>query len=292
MYGYISLYFKPNEEERKKYLYYYCGLCHSLKNNFGNLYRPTIIKEVVLFAMMNEEYKDIKEFRCTWMHFGKRYRPINISVLDKYAYLNMLIVYGKLLDYKLEGAPIPNNYIKKIKNKLLKEFDEHLLSQYEAFLKKQDEVEQETLDFDDYAKPSQELTKIIMRTYFKDIKSTVPISIGMLIYLIDSIYDFKKDLKKKKFNAIRQAFQVNKIETLKEEEKKRLLFTYDICAKEIIENSDNLSKVNKHLTKKLLTFSFQFHRVEITKILMGVDKNEDKKGINGRGKLQKIILKI
>ncbi|BBE31926.1 hypothetical protein OSSY52_20670 [Tepiditoga spiralis] len=292
MYGYISLYFKPNDEERKKYLYYYCGICHSLKKNFGNIYRPTIIKEVVLFAMMNEEYKDISEFRCTWMHFGKRYKPNNLSILDKYSYLNMLIIYGKLLDYKFEGTPIPNNYIKKLKNKLLKEFDEQLIEEYEFYLKKQDKIEKKLLDLDEYAKPSQELTKIMMKNYFKDIEDTVPISIGMLIYLVDSIYDFKKDLKKKKFNAIRASFNVKKIENLKNEEKKRILFTYDICAKEIIENSDKLSKFNKYLVKKLLTFSFQFHRIEITKILMGVDKNENKKNIDGRGKLQKIILRI
>ena len=47
MYGYISIYFQPTDEELKSYLYYYCGLCHSLKGDLGVIYRPFIIREVV-----------------------------------------------------------------------------------------------------------------------------------------------------------------------------------------------------------------------------------------------------
>lgn len=294
MYGYISLYFHPTEDERKKYLNYYCGICHNLKKNYGNIYRPTIIKEVVLFAMMQNEAKDIEEFKCPLMRFQKRYKPINDNFLDKYSDLNLLIIYGKILDYKYEGHKIANYFINKMEDKIYDKFDEKFLVEYSNLIKEQSEIEKYSEDMDELARPSEKILEKILEIYFPGKENYIlSNTIGYLIYLIDSVYDFKKDLKRNKFNAIKRVYKVNDLKKLDEESKDEILTTYDICAKIILENYHVFTEYNQHLVKKLLAFSLRNHRMELTKLIVG--GGNDEKRNNGKlkkGKNKQFVFKL
>lgn len=296
MYGYISLYFKPNEEERNTYLYYYCGLCNSLKENFGEIHRLTIIKEVVFFSILNNPFEHPQDTRCPYVGFKKRIKPLNNSFMKPYSYLNLLIIYGKLLDYKLEKNNVPKHILKKFERKLGNYFNSDFIDAYQNLIQLQQEIENYKLDIDDYAKPSEKIMELLFKRFFKqEYPETMPIVTAYLIYLMDSIYDFKKDIKRGKFNAISTSFNTKKIENLKNEQKERLLFTYDLCAKELIENVESISLYNKHLAKKLATFSLIYHRNQMNKILIGGQKHgkpENYSRKNKKGRIQKPIFKI
>jgi hypothetical protein len=275
MYGYISLYFHPNDDERKIYLNYYCGLCHNLKKNYGNIYRPTIVKEVVLFSMMQNKAAEIEEFRCPFMRFQKRYKPKNDSYLDRYSDLNILIIYGKLLDYKFEGHKIAGYFLKNIENKIKCKFDKDFLDEYAYLIKEQSEIEKYSEDMDELARPSEKILEKILDLYFPEKENYILANtIGYLIYLIDSIYDFKKDKRRNNFNAIKRVYKVDDLMDLKEEDKEKILTIFDICAKIIIENYETFTDFNHHLVKKLLSFSLRNHRIEITKSIVGGEEYE------------------
>jgi hypothetical protein len=267
MYGYIGLNFKATEEEALKYSYYYCGLCHSLKKNFGNIYRISIIKEIVLFSMMKNDFSENNKFRCAVNGFKPRYKyNLNFDT-DKYSYLNMLVIYGKLFDYKTEKKPIPSFLISKLKKRLLKFFDKSLLNDFEKLLIEQSEIEKEKLDIDEYAKPSQKIMQIIYNLFFDEIPETLPITTGTLVYLTDSVYDFEKDNKRNNFNALKKSFSLKSLKDSDEEIKKRILFTYDICSNDISNKLIELSDFNYELVKKILDYSLTFHRNKIHQIL-------------------------
>ncbi|MDK2945988.1 DUF5685 family protein [Geotoga petraea] len=294
MYGYISLYFHPSDEERKTYLNYYCGICHNLKKNYGNIYRPTIIKEVVLFAMMQNEAKNVEEFRCPLMRFQKRYKPKDDSFMDKYSDLNLLIVYGKLLDYKFEGHKIADYFLKGIESKINEKYDDDFILDYSKLIKEQSEIEKYSEDMDELARPSEKILEKILNLYFPEKENYILANtIGYLIYLIDSIYDFKKDKKRNNFNAIRRVYKVDDLRGLKKEEIEKILTTFDICAKIIIDNYEEFSDFNQHLVKKLLAFSVAYHRKEITNLIVGGEKYE--KNDDGRfkkGKNKQFVFKL
>ncbi|MGM0639827.1 MAG: DUF5685 family protein [Thermotogota bacterium] len=294
MYGYISLYFHPNEEERKTYLNYYCGLCHNLKKNYGNIFRPTIIKEVVLFAMMQNEANEIKEFKCPLMRFQKRYKPYHDGYLDKYSDLNLLIIYGKILDYKFEGHKIADYFLKKIEDKIYDKFDLKFLVEYADLIKDQSEIEKYSEDMDELARPSEKILEKILEIYFPDKENYIlSNTIGYLIYLIDSIYDFEKDIKRNKFNAIKRVYKVNSIKELNEKDIEEILTTYDICAKIIMENYQVFTEYNHHLVKKLLAFSLRHHRMEVTKLIVGGGNSEKRNnGKLKKGKNKQFIFKL
>lgn len=295
MYGYISLYFHPTEEERITYLNYYCGMCHNLKKNYGNIYRPTIIKEVVLFAMMQNEAKNIEQFKCPFMRFQKRYKPKNDNYLDKYSDLNMLIIYGKLLDYKYEGHKIADFFLKKMDKKIKNKFDSDFLKKYSDLIKEQSKIEEYSEDMDELARPSEKILEQILELYFPGKENYIlSNTIGYLIYLIDSIYDFKKDIKRHKFNAIKRVYKVNTLQELTENDKEKILTTFDICAKIILENYNIFTEYNEYLVKKLLAFSLRHHRAEITKLIVGGGKDYEKRndGKLKKGKNKQFVFKI
>jgi len=296
MYGYISIYFTPIEEERKKYLYYYCGLCHSLKENLGELYRLTTVKEVVFFSMLNHPVENMDEFRCPYVGLKKRFRPSNNSFMEPYVYLNLLIIYGKLLDYKLEGKLVPKKILTDFEAKLLEYFDTKTINEYKHLLKMQQKVEEQNLDLDDYAKPSQEIMEMLFEKFFpQGYPVTMPVVTAYLVYLVDSVYDFNKDIKRGNFNAIANSFSVKRVEELTREQKERILFTYDLCSKEFVENIEEIANFNKHFAKKIATFSLIYHRSSLTKILDGGKKDEratNHTRANKKGRVQKPIFKI
>lgn len=268
MYGYLGLNFKANKEEILTYSYYYCGICFSLKENFGDIYRISIIKEVVLFAMMKNDIVNPEPLRCLFSSFKKRLKPNSNNFFQEYAYLNVLIIYGKLLDYKLEKKKIPLPNLKKIRNKLKYMYSEDFLRNYENLIKDQYYIELSKKDLDDYMKPSQNIMKLIFSLYFKnnDIDE-IAVAAGTLVYLIDALYDFKKDKISNNFNAIRSSFKINKLDKMNKYFKDRIIFTYDICSMKILHNYLNITTNNNNLVKKTIVNSLKYHRNKVCNIL-------------------------
>jgi len=294
MYGYSSMFFNPSEEERKKYLFYYCGICHSLKKYFGNIYRFTIVKEVVLFAMMQKDYTNNLTFRCPWMRYQKKQKPYNDDYLKDYAYLNVLLIYGKLIDYTQENTKIPKNVIIKIRNKMTEYYGEDFIKKYEIYLEEQNETEKKKADFDEYAYISSKIVSHIFERYFGNTESALPTAMGTIVYLIDAVEDFSKDRFFHKFNGINNSFETEKLENLQKEDKNRIIFTYDICTKEIIENIEAYSIYNKDFVKKILSFSFAHYRIYITEKIHLEDEKNGKRytGNDKKRKIQGTLFKI
>jgi len=277
MYGYISLYFEPTQQEKQLYQYYYCGLCHSLKKYFSEPYRLTIIKEVVLFEIMQQQVQARKYFKCPYVLFKEKNKPENIQDFKHYAYINSLIVYGKLKDNVNEGKRIPRILISKLRKKLSLYFSDAFISRYEELIYSQTEAEKEKSDFDDFARPSSEIMYFIAQKEFSGMEFDVELfskACGTLVYLIDAVYDFKTDVKKSAFNAIAKSFGITDITRIAAKDFERLVFTYDICVKSIYESLNTTEFKNNQLVHKLLSYSFTYHRNKIIEIFKG-EKNEN-----------------
>jgi hypothetical protein len=186
--------------------------------------------------------------------------------------------------------------LKKLETKLLEQFDPMTINEYKHLLKMQQRVEEQNLDLDDYAKPSQGITEMLFEKFFpQGYPATMPVVTAYLIYLVDSVYDFNKDIKNNKFNSIASSFGVKKLDDLSQDQKERILFTYDLCSKEFLENIEDVANFNKHLVKKLATFSLIYHRNSVTKILDGGKKDEratNHSRANKKRRVQKPIFKI
>ncbi|SHE52962.1 hypothetical protein SAMN02745164_00615 [Marinitoga hydrogenitolerans DSM 16785] len=279
MYGYISLFFKPNEKERIHYTSHYCSLCHSLKKEFGNLYRMFIVREVSFFSIIKLKFdeRNLKEIRCPWVGFKKRYIYKDLEKFKEFSYLNAFIIYGKLYD-KLFDSNLEKMYIfiKGLRKKIVSYYGEEFINEYESILKKQFEIEKNNHELDEYFLPSIEITKMIIEKHGLDLPDDFSNYVGSLVYLYDAIYDFERDIKKGNFNPIKVTFNVNKLSDLSKEEKEYINFIIDYSTKEIISIFENSKINNKHFVKKLFSFSAIYHKKKIEELLLS-DKTKNKK---------------
>ncbi|KAF2956388.1 DUF5685 family protein [Marinitoga sp. 38H-ov] len=277
MYGYISLYFKPNKYEQINYISHYCSMCHSLKKEFGNMYRMFIIREVSFFSLIKIEFnnKKIRKINCPWVGFKERYVYNDLEVFKEFSYLNNLIIYGKLYD-KLYDSNMSKYkiLITGLRKKLMNYYGLDFIIKYESILDKQFEIEKNYLPLEEYFKPSINIIKLILEKHDLNVPEEFSFYVGTLLYLLDAIYDFNKDIKKKNFNPIFTVYNINDLHKLHKEDKEFLDFIIDFSIKKIISILEKSDIKNKHFAKKLFSFSAIYHKSKIDKLFL---ENECKK---------------
>ena len=108
MFGYIVANTEQlNEQQMQIYREYYCGLCRSLKKQFGNFGRLTLNYDmtfmVLLLADLFDPETSYSEGRCV-VHPKKKRKMAENQVIDYGAAMNVLLAYHNLMDdWKDEG---------------------------------------------------------------------------------------------------------------------------------------------------------------------------------------------
>ncbi|MBU3090784.1 hypothetical protein K2F40_02270 [Clostridium sp. CM028] len=233
MFGYVT----PCKMEMKikdyeKFKAYYCGLCNSIKNNFGNLPRLTLNYDmtflaVLLDALSENKYNFIK-FKCIMHPLKKRIMINNNQAIDYAAFCNITLAYYKIMDDVYDNKTMKSkvfsmflkNYLSKsdiayndvmnyTKEKLL------LLNTLEADHK--DLCIDEQLSIDELSHVFADLTGFIISFYyktasFKDDLYWLGYNLGKWIYIIDAYDDLEKDIKSDSFNAINSLFNTDKLD--------------------------------------------------------------------------------
>ncbi len=102
MFGYVIANREQlTEEQELIYRGYYCGLCRSLKKQFGNLGRLTLNYDMTFMVLLLADLFDPqtlqKTGRCA-VHPCKRKTMMENELIDYGAAMNMLLAYYNLLD--------------------------------------------------------------------------------------------------------------------------------------------------------------------------------------------------
>lgn len=219
MFGYVT----PCKMELKvkdfeKFKAYYCGLCKSIKKNYGNLPRMALNYDMTFLAILLDSFQDKKcEFKkqgCIVHPTGKKVVIVNNDALDYAAFCNVSLAYYKLLDDVWDDDSIKSkiyssilkNYIAKVPQNLgllHNKIEEKLKELY--FLEKNAKGK----NIDELSSPFAELTGIILSSYnetYKDKLYWLGYNLGKWIYIIDAFDDLEKDMQKNKFNALNAAY--------------------------------------------------------------------------------------
>lgn len=270
MFGYVlPLKGELKVKDYEKFKAYYCGLCISIKKNYGNLprfivnYDMTFVA-ILLDALENEPCK-IHSGSCIAHPFQKKNFIVNNSALDYASFLNVSLVYFKLTDdVKDDNSKLSNISALLLKN-YFKKFP-HSLKKHSAFIKTKLielyklEESTEKIGIDEISHPFAELTAFILSSYpniteNKDVLYTLGYNLGKWIYIIDAFDDLENDMKKHKFNAIVSAFNTESIpfKEFRDSIKDRVDFILVTCARSCLENLNKLSlKTNKDILYNIL----------------------------------------
>lgn len=269
MFGYVT----PCKMEMKikdyeKFKAYYCGLCNSIKNNYGNLPRLTLNFDMTFLAVLLDSLGDNKssftEFRCLIHPLKKRVMVVNNEALDYAAFSNTTLAYYKLMDDVQDNKTMKSkvfslflrNYLSKSKVEyidVMKYTKEKLLllntleaNQGDISLNEQLSID-EHLTIDELSHVFADLTGFIISFYykeapFKDDLYWLGYNLGKWIYIIDAYDDLEKDMKSNSFNAINSLFNSDKLDfkSFSILIKQRIDYILTTCAQQCLKNLNSL----------------------------------------------------
>lgn len=130
MFGFITPNFQTlSDEEKSRYQSIYCGLCHSLRDNYSNVSRLALSYDLTfLVLLLSSLYEpDEKKDNCNCIfHPGDKYETAQNEFSDYCADLTVALAYHKILDdindddkliAKVGECALASQY-KKVKKKL------------------------------------------------------------------------------------------------------------------------------------------------------------------------------
>ncbi|SHJ92358.1 hypothetical protein SAMN02745248_01331 [Hathewaya proteolytica DSM 3090] len=232
-------------KDYEKFKAYYCGLCHSIKRQFGNLPRFTLNYDMTFLAVLldslSEEKTNYKVIRCAAHPSKKKIIVESNSAIDYAAYCNVMLTYYKLLDDGKDDKNIFKTILSKSLRPYLKKYSDYSIEQYTSEklteLNKMENPPYDNLNLDVIAEPFAMLTGNLMGCYNigKEIQANLNFlgyNIGKWIYIIDAYDDLKADMEKNKFNAINVIFNKHnsKYEDFVHDIEGRIDFSLSSCA--------------------------------------------------------------
>ena len=218
MFGYITPLY--NELKLGDYYYfksYYCGLCNTIKNNFGNIPRLTLnydltFLSILLTALYEEEVKSSKS-RCVIHPLNKQLKYAN-KYIDYCADMTILLSYYKcqddIADEKKIVSYLEANLLRK-KISILEEIYPQKCQKIREYLAASAKLEKEnTTEIDKISNQSGYLLSEIFA--YKDDEWSASLKemgfyLGKFIYLIDAYEDVEKDIKINSFNLFKDKYQ-------------------------------------------------------------------------------------
>lgn len=226
MFGYVT----PCKMEMKikdyeKFKAYYCGLCRSIKKNFGNLPRLTLNYDMTFLAILLDSLSEKKyhfiKFKCAIHPLKKRIMLSNNEALDYATFCNTTLAYYKLMDDVQDNKTVKSkvfslflkNYLTKsdVEYKDVMKYTEDALLLLNTLESNHDDI-----CIDELSHVFADLTGFIISFYYKEASFKEDLywlgyNLGKWIYIIDAFDDLEKDMKSDSFNAINSLLNIDKL---------------------------------------------------------------------------------
>lgn len=287
MFGYVTP-LKPELKIREFEVFrsYYCGICMSIKDDFGNIPRMTLNYDMTFLGLLldslHDEEVNVEIKGCMAHPFKKKPMVLNNKALSYAGAMNVALIYYKFLDdvedekslKSKAGALVLSPYKNKFNRNVTKINDiieENLKAL--AILEK----EKKFSSIDEIADPFSIIVAKILELYPEELNDNseelrillyeLGYALGKWIYLIDALDDLKEDMEKGKFNPISFLFNdENKTyEELIEEIKPRMEFTILNCGYNCKEALDKLPvKRNKEILENIISLGMMDRYAKVT----------------------------
>ena len=208
MFGYIIPNFKTlKDEEKSRYQSVYCGLCHSLRDNYSNISRLALSYDltflVLLLSSLYEPTEATDNCNCIF-HPGDKYETAQNEYSDYCADITVALAYHKILDdvndegklrAKIGEKALREQY-QKVKAKL-----PDTSASIEKYMKKINELEKNSKTEDAGDEIAKNFGMIMAKIFafkndnFSETLAKMGAHLGRLIYFMDAAIDYDKDIK-------------------------------------------------------------------------------------------------
>lgn len=283
MFGYIVP-LKPELKIKDYYTFkgYYCGLCYTIKKQFGNIPRLFLSYDMTFLAIfldgLSSDKIQTKKITCITHPFKEKSIIINNESLKYASDISIALAYYKQLDDVNDDNSIKSKILKNIlspyKHKLSPKINNSLLI-IENNLKRlyNYEKDRKFSSLDEISDPFAIIVGKIIENYPYKLENdndnlrnklyNFGYFLGKWIYIIDAFDDLQKDIEDNKFNPINVLYNKNneKYDTIKDNVKSITDMTLLNCGyslselinsldfnknKDILDNIINLGIINKY----------------------------------------------
>lgn len=276
MFGYVTP-LKPELRIREFEIFrsYYCGICMSIKKDFGNIPRMTLNYDMTFLALLldslNDKDVNVEIKRCMAHPFNKKPIILNNKALSYAAAMNVSLIYFKLLDDVKDEKSIKSKVGALILSQYKNKFNRNVTDIndiIEENLKALSILERDKsfTSIDEIAHPFSIIVAKILELYSNELVDNseelrmdlydLGYALGKWIYLIDALDDLKEDMEKSRFNPISFLFndENKSYEDLIKEIKPRMEFTILNCGYNCREALDKLPvKRNKEILENIIS---------------------------------------
>lgn len=215
MFGFIIPNFKTlNNDEKQRYQSVYCGLCHSLRDNYSNISRLALSYDLTfLVLLLSSLYEPIEseDFCNCLFHPGKKYKTSQNKYSDYCADITVMLAYHKLKDDILDNNSIKAKISQKAIDKhytIAKDKHPKLCEKIEFYMEQINNAENlNTETSGDLI--SKNFGMILANIFavnndvFKDDLAGFGANLGRFIYFMDAAFDLQDDIKTGSYNPFK-----------------------------------------------------------------------------------------
>lgn len=228
MFGYVGINPKTlSEEEQKRFRAWYCGLCHVLKEKYGNVGRLTLSNDMTFLALLlsalYEPDEKCYDERCM-LHPLKKHDCVHSAATEYAADMNILLAYYKCLDDVQDEGRLAA----RAGERALKKAFEHVQAQYPRQCKAVEEnlaalsklEKAGSQDLDELCRKSGDMLGacfVWKEDVFAPSLYAMGAALGQFVYLMDAYEDYDRDEKKKQFNPLRKLHEQSDYEARMED---------------------------------------------------------------------------
>lgn len=213
MFGYVTINPKAlSEEEQKRFRACYCGLCHVLKEKYGNTGRMTLSNDMTFLAMLLSSLYEPEETcydeRCA-LHPIKKHPCAHSAATEYAADMNILLAYYKCQDDVQDEGTLRGRAGRAALRSAFARVQKAYPRQCGAVEKSLSELRtlegQDSPDLDALARKSGDMLGacfVWREDVFAPSLYDMGAALGQFIYLMDAHEDYERDLRRKQFNPL------------------------------------------------------------------------------------------
>ena len=214
MFGYVTITADTLPKElRERYRAFYCGLCRTLRKQYGNLGRATLSYDATFLWLLLSSLYEPEEHngaeRCV-LHPLKPHPYVDNDLAAYCADMNMALAYHKCLDNWLDEKSLASKaeaaLLKPSYDKIAARYPEKCAALEESLADIRQAEKQQPPDPDRLANLSARMLGAVYRCRedeWADTLQHVGEALGRFIYLMDAYDDLPGDLKRKRFNPLK-----------------------------------------------------------------------------------------
>ena len=217
MFGYVTIY-EPElkVKDLKKYKAYYCGLCRMLKEKYGFMGQMTLTYDmtfaVILLSSLYENASEAERHRCK-VHPIKKQMMLRNEITDYAAAMNVLLAYYHMEDDWQDDRKVTSLMTKSMIHGKVRRIIEEYPRQSRAIRSALEELssceKEECTDIDRtagcFGRLMEELFVHREDIWERNLRK-MGFFLGKFIYIMDAYEDLPEDLKKGRYNPLRDMY--------------------------------------------------------------------------------------